>query len=143
MPRRSSPSGWRKCFQDLLWSTLASRAEVEFTPPPAPPLMFMPCNMKKNKVRKRVNHLLCSRAKHGRGRCRLGRHFEFVKPKIILLIFLRIKKLLDIWIIFWMQFVPHCLFSYFLNMQQSWAGQSKLHSKIKATAAQHLKKVAN
>ncbi len=55
----------------------------------------------------------------------------------VLLIFLRIKKLLDIWIIFFMQFVPHYLFLYFINMQQSWAGQSKLHSKNKATAAQY------
>jgi hypothetical protein len=32
--------------------------------------------------------------------------------------------------------VPHCSFFFFLNIQQSWAGQSKLHGKNKATLAQ-------
>jgi hypothetical protein len=43
--------------------------------------------------------------------------------------------LLDFWAIL-IQFVPHCPFFYFLNMPQSWAGQSKLYSENKATAAQ-------
>ncbi len=43
---------------------------------------------------------------------------------------------LDIWVIFLTQFVPHWPFFYFLNMQQSWAGPSKLHRKNNATPAQ-------
>ncbi len=35
--------------------------------------------------------------------------------------------------------VPHYPFFYFLNMQQSWAVQSQLHSNNKATSAQPLK----
>jgi hypothetical protein len=40
--------------------------------------------------------------------------------------------------VFLLQIVQNCPFFYFLNMQQSWAGQSKQHSKNKATAAQQL-----
>jgi hypothetical protein len=38
-------------------------------------------------------------------------------PKIYFLILPCVKKLLDFWMIFLMQIVPHCLIFYFLNMQ--------------------------
>jgi hypothetical protein len=65
----------------------------------------------------------------------LGAILDLSSPVLYFLFSFRIKKLLNI--VFLTQFVPHCIFFYFLNMQKSWAGQSKLHSKNKATATQY------
>jgi hypothetical protein len=59
-----------------------------------------------------------------------------LEPNIYFLILPHVKKLLDFWMIFSMQIVPHCLFFSFLIMKQSWAGQSLLLSENKATSAQ-------
>jgi hypothetical protein len=61
---------------------------------------------------------------HAKADAGLGRHLDFFKPKMMFIIFLCVKKLLDNCVIFLVQFVPDCLFFYILIMQQSWAGQA-------------------
>jgi hypothetical protein len=70
-----------------------------------------------------------------------GSHLSPLSPLKYFLILPRIKKILDIWMIFLTLNIPPWPFLHFLTSQQSWIGHSSLLSKKKASAAQGLSTV--